>query len=220
MGQCHVWDWGQLWFRLSNLDSFYEYLFKAHILLGGDEYLGIFETAYQAIIQFVMDGNGFVYKNVNMDTAQLAASWIDSLAAFFPGLQVLYGDLTRAIRPHLLYYTIWEKYQSLPERFDYVSKSPAISSYPLRPELIESTYMLFQATNDHYYLNIGEKLLMDLEKLKTSCGYVGMEDVAAKKPGDRMESFFLSETLKYLYLLFDIGIIQFNRRQLRKYYRL
>jgi mannosidase alpha-like ER degradation enhancer 1 len=160
-----------------------------------------------------MDGNGFLYKNVNMDSAQLITSWIDSLAAFFPGLQVLYGDLNRAIRPHLLYFTIWEKYHSLPERFDFSTKAPAISSYPLRPELIESTYFLFQATNNHYYLEVGERLLLDLEQTKTNCGYAGIEDVTTKKPGTRMESFFLSETLKYLFLLFDIGtIIHFDHR--------
>jgi mannosidase alpha-like ER degradation enhancer 1 len=194
------------------LDSFYEYLFKAHILLGGEEYLSAFETAYTAIVQHVMDGNGFLYKNVNMFTGQLITGWIDALSAFFPGLQVLYGDLARAIRPHLLYFNIWEKYDAMPERFDFNSKSPAIASYPLRPELIESTYMLFQATKNHYYLEVGERLLLDLEKTKTSCGYVGYDDVLSKKPATRMESFFLSETLKYLYLLFDIGILLIHNR--------
>ena len=40
-------------------------------------------------------------------------------------------------------------------------------------------------------------------------GYVGLEDATAPLellyPHDRMESFFLAETLKYLYLLFSPG---------------
>ncbi len=48
-------------------------------------------------------------------------------------------------------------------------------------------------------------MLSDLERYtKTECGFVGLRDVRSKAKGDRMESFFLSETLKYLYLLFDI----------------
>lgn len=139
-----------------------------------------------------------------MNTGNLAVSWIDSLAAFFPGLQVLLGDVDLAIRPHLLYFTIWQKYRALPERFNIHTIDTVINSYPLRPEIIESTYMLFQATKNHYYLRVGEEILRDIEELtKVECGYVGLEDVKRRIAGDRMESFFLSETLKYLYLLFD-----------------
>ena len=72
-------------------DSFFEYLFKAYILFGGEEYLRVFDESYDAILEWIMDNQGFVYKNVNMHTGQLFTPWIDSLAAFFPGLQVLYG---------------------------------------------------------------------------------------------------------------------------------
>ena len=35
------------------------------------------------------------------------------------------------------------------------------------------------------------------------CGYADVKDVETHELEDRMESFFLSETCKYLYLLFD-----------------
>ncbi len=38
---------------------------------------------------------------------------------------------------------------------------------------------------------------------KTSCGYATVHNVKDHTLEDRMESFFLSETTKYLYLLFD-----------------
>lgn len=39
--------------------------------------------------------------------------------------------------------------------------------------------------------------------MKTACGLAGIGDVVENRLDDRMESFALSETLKYLYLLFD-----------------
>ena len=155
---------------------------------------------------WIQDQSGFFYKNVGMETGQIVVPWIDSLAAFYPGLQVLAGDVLGAIRPHFFYYTIWEKYDALPERFSLNSKYLPIEIYPLRPELIESTYMLYQATQDNFYLDVGERILNDLEKFsKTKCGYAALKSVVTKEKDERMESFFLSETLKYLYLLFDTG---------------
>ena len=59
-------------------------------------------------------------------------------------LQVLVGDINEAICTHALHYTIWRKYRSFPERFDWRGKTPVVSFYPLRPELVESTYFLYQ----------------------------------------------------------------------------
>jgi hypothetical protein len=39
---------------------------------------------------------------------------------------------------------------------------------------------------------------------RTPCGFADIEDVQLGLKADRMESFFLSETLKYFYLLFDV----------------
>ena len=38
---------------------------------------------------------------------------------------------------------------------------------------------------------------------RTDCGYATVKDVRDHALEDRMESFFLAETTKYLYLLFD-----------------
>lgn len=47
-------------------------------------------------------------------------------------------------------------------------------------------------------------ILQSLEKnTKVRCGYATLHHVVDKSKEDRMESFFLSETCKYLYLLFD-----------------
>jgi hypothetical protein len=52
-------------------------------------------------------------------------------------------------------------------------------------------------------------ILEDIDKtMRTKCGFTGLSDVESKQKEDRMETFFLSETMKYLYLLFDQGIIE------------
>lgn len=64
--------------------------------------------------------------------------------ASFAGLQVLYGDIEEAICSHALYYAVWKKWDALPERFNWQRKEPDVLFYPLRPEFVESTYLLYQ----------------------------------------------------------------------------
>jgi mannosidase alpha-like ER degradation enhancer 2 len=51
---------------------------------------------------------------------------------------------------------------------------------------------------------------------RNDAGYAPLSSVLTKKKADSMESFFLAETLKYLYLLFappetlDFGAVTFN----------
>ncbi|KRZ76623.1 ER degradation-enhancing alpha-mannosidase-like protein 1 [Trichinella papuae] len=81
-----------------------------------------------------------------------------------------------------------------------------VAFYPLRPEFIESTYFLYLATKNPFYLHVGKEVAESLEKYtRTNCGYATIHDVTDKSLEDRMESFFLSETIKYLYL-FGCGI--------------
>lgn len=59
-------------------------------------------------------------------------------------VQVLKGDIREAVCSHALFYTLWRRFGALPERFDFHSMTPNVPFYPLRPELVESTYMLYQ----------------------------------------------------------------------------
>ncbi|KAI9139375.1 glycoside hydrolase [Paraphysoderma sedebokerense] len=188
----------------AGVDSFYEYLLKAYILFNDRDYALIFRDAYKAVMTHIKDMTGLFYKNVHFYNGGLVLSWIDSLSAFWPGLQVLLGDLDNAIKLHQMYYQIWRRYDGLPERWDFFTLSTNIPSYLLRPELIESTYFLYRSTKDPYYLLAGERFLYDIEThMKTRCGYCSIRNLFTKEKDTRMESFFLAETLKYLYLLFD-----------------
>ncbi len=60
---------------------------------------------------------------------------------------------------------------------------------------------MWRFTHDPKYREWGWAIAQSLEKhCRTEAGYHGLE--SARYPKDRMESFFLAETLKYLYLLF------------------
>ncbi|KAJ0023872.1 hypothetical protein NQD34_003771 [Periophthalmus magnuspinnatus] len=197
----------------AGMDSFYEYLLKSYILFGEKEDYRMFQSAYESIQNHLRrgrescnegEGDPPLYVNVNMFNGEIMNTWIDSLQAFFPGLQVLNGDVDNAICLHAFYYAIWKRFGALPERYNWQLQAPDVLFYPLRPELVESTYLLYQATKNPFYLHVGMDILQSLEKnAKVRCGYATLHHVVDKSKEDRMESFFLSETCKYLYLLFD-----------------
>jgi mannosidase alpha-like ER degradation enhancer 3 len=127
---------------------------------------------------------------------------MDALLAFWPGLQVLSGDLKPAVQTHEMLYQVMQMHTFIPEAFTYDFQIHW-GQYHLRPEFIESTYFLYKATGDHYYLQVGKKVLKTLQKhAKVACGYAAVNDIRTGKHEDRMDSYLLSETIKYLYLLF------------------
>ena len=72
----------------AGIDSFFEYLLKSYTLFGEAEYYEVFLQAYTAIMKYIRDSGGYVYQNINMYNGGIMSSWVDSLAAYFPGLQV------------------------------------------------------------------------------------------------------------------------------------
>uniref|UniRef100_A0A915L8Q5 alpha-1,2-Mannosidase n=1 Tax=Romanomermis culicivorax TaxID=13658 RepID=A0A915L8Q5_ROMCU len=197
----------------AGLDSFFEYLFKAYILFGESHDFEMFNSSYTKIKEFLRRGRsecnaGFgdhpTYVNVHMNDGTTANTWIDSLQASFAGVQILSGDVEEAVCQHALYYGIWKKYGVLPERYNWHLNAPDVLFYPLRPEFAESTYLLYMATKNPFYLHVGREIIENLNRYtKVECGYATVHNVNDKSLEDRMESFFLSETCKYLYLLFD-----------------
>uniref|UniRef100_A0A8D9A759 ER degradation-enhancing alpha-mannosidase-like protein 1 n=1 Tax=Cacopsylla melanoneura TaxID=428564 RepID=A0A8D9A759_9HEMI len=69
---------------------------------------------------------------------------------------------------------------------------------------LQASFAGIQATKSPFYLHVGQEILSNLNQFtKTGCGYATVHSVQDMSLEDRMESFFLSETTKYLYLLFD-----------------
>ncbi|KAI9735745.1 MAG: alpha mannosidase-like protein [Claussenomyces sp. TS43310] len=146
------------------------------------------------------------YINAHLNTGSPQAYWIDSLGAYYPGLLTLAGELEEAIETNLLYTALWTRYSALPERWSITAGNVegGLGWWPGRPEFIESNYHLYRATKDPWYLHVGEMVLEDIKRrCWTECGWAGLQDVRTGEKSDRMESFFLGETAKYLYLLFD-----------------
>ncbi|KAL0949741.1 hypothetical protein HGRIS_009781 [Hohenbuehelia grisea] len=188
----------------AGIDSFYEYAFKWYVLSGEVEFLDVWEESYAALMRYSRATDGYWHRNVNIHSGDVSYYTVDSLSAFWPGLQVLTGDVQSAIRSHLMYWNVWRRHSGLPEVWDVNFKTTTSFQYPLRPEFIESTWYLYRATRDTFYLEVGERILEDLiQRAKVDCGLTGIADLRNNKRDDRMESFALSETVKYLYLLFD-----------------
>ncbi|KAL9224366.1 hypothetical protein vseg_000404 [Gypsophila vaccaria] len=83
---------------------------------------------------------------------------------------------------------------------------PADRHNLLRPETVESLFVLYRITEDPKYREWGWQIFEAFEKYTKveSGGYTSLGDVTVIPPHrrDKMETFFLGETLKYFYLLF------------------
>lgn len=209
-------------------DSYYEYLLKTWMQGGRTEerYRDMYDEAMRSAfdkllkrtsqdnLAYFADWNG----SGNVDK-------MDHLVCFVPGmlaLGALYADGTGGsdrVQHDLqvakaMMYTCWQMYERNPtglpaEYVDFpggstMSVPGGAPFYILRPEAAESLFILHQLTGHPIYREWGWKMWQAIEKYcKTTYGYGAFPDVRDPKrqPDDRMESFFLAETMKYLYML-------------------
>ncbi|KAJ5273908.1 Glycoside hydrolase family 47 [Penicillium angulare] len=173
-----------------------------------DSFLQVWEDSHQSINRHLYRGEGYQHPHLvvgDVITGATRAFWIDSLSAYYPGLLALDGKLDEAIQIHLLTTAIWTRFSGLPERWNVATGDidGGLSWYGGRPEFIESTYYIYLATQDPWYLHVGEMVLRDIKRrCWTKCGWAGLRNVQTGEMIDRMESFFLGETAKYMFLLF------------------
>jgi len=86
-------------------------------------------------------------------------------------------------------------------------EAPYTARYMLRPETVESLFIAYRLTGDERYRDHGWNIFQAIEKhcrIETG-GYttiLNVDEIPTRKE-DKMVTFFLSETLKYLYLLFS-----------------
>ncbi|XP_061895272.1 ER degradation-enhancing alpha-mannosidase-like protein 3 isoform X1 [Entelurus aequoreus] len=194
----------------AGIDSYYEYLLKAYVLLGDDQFLQRFNIHYASIMKYISQPPLLLDVHIHKPLLP-ARTWMDSLLAFFPGLQVLKGDIRPAIETHEMLYQVTKKHNFLPEAFT-TDFRVHWAQHPLRPEFAESTYFLYKATGDPYYLEAGRTILDNLNRFaRVPCGFAAMKDVRTGSHEDRMDSFFLAEMFKYLFLLFaDVEDLPFD----------
>ena len=209
-------------------DSFYEYMLKCWIQGGKTEpmYRNMYDKAIDGMHKDLLQTStpsGLVYiADRNWGNLDLK---MDHLVCFMGGLLALGAytdplgmDSPRAIRDFqtakALTYTCYQMYARMetgiaPEYIQFrdgADFSDGAPHYLLRPEAVESMFILNTLTGDPVYREWGWEIFQAIEKYcRTEYAYGELSNVhvPSNHPNDKMESFFLAETLKYLYLLQD-----------------
>jgi mannosidase alpha-like ER degradation enhancer 2 len=201
------------------IDSYYEYLLKGWLLFDDQDCKRMWQESVAALNTHVADETpgGLWYGVVDMNSGARGKSTFGALHAFLPAVLALGGDLGRARRLEESAFGMWTRWGIEPEVIDYREGKPIAVGYQLRPEIVESAYYLHHYTHDARYLEMGATFFQDLRRhCRTDDGYTVLKSVLTKEKGNLMHSFFLAETLKYLYLLFapdealDLQRVVFN----------
>ncbi|KAH7545148.1 mannosyl-oligosaccharide 1,2-alpha-mannosidase MNS3 isoform X1 [Ziziphus jujuba] len=125
----------------------------------------------------------------------------------------MYSVTSTGLAPEIAYFHTEEYFEGNLDGGNKSSKyvndiiiKPADRHNLLRPETVESLFILYRITEDPKYREWGWQIFEAFEKFTRidAGGYTSLDDVTTLPPQrrDKMETFFLGETLKYLYLLF------------------
>lgn len=186
------------------IDSYYEYLVKGSALLSEPKLMDMFWSYVEGINKYMRKEDWYFW--VTMKKGAVSLPVFQNLEAYWPGVLSSVGLNSDGLKSVLNYHQVLKHIGFVPEMYDVQQGQVRANreGYPLRPELIESLMFLYRATADKSLLAIGEDILRAIQhSTKTPCGYATVKDTRDHRLEDRMESFFLAETTKYLYLLFD-----------------
>ena len=217
--------WGQRHVSLGALgDSFYEYLLKSWLLSNKQDH-GARDMYYEAMGAAEKhllghSSSGLTYLG-EWRSGRLEPK-MGHLTCFAGGMFALGAADSNDKNHHMelgaqITHTCHESYDRSttklgPEAFRFSGSRDAVASqqnekyYILRPEVVESYFIMWRLTKDPKYRQWGWEAV---QAIKKSCqvenGFSGVRDVYAVSPhhDDVQQSFFLAETLKYLYLLFS-----------------
>jgi len=201
------------------IDSYYEYLVKCAVLFDDADCRSMAGESLRALNAHLADEtpNGLWYGQVDMTTGERTATEFGALHAFLPAVLAFAGDVGRARRLQDSCFRMWTLHGIEPEVLDYRTMQVTYPGYPLRPEIIESAWYLYRYTKDPKYLQMGRTFFESLvARCRTDAGFTTLKSVVTGEKGDLMPSYFLAETLKYLYLLFapeetlDFDSVVFN----------
>ncbi|XP_052131804.1 mannosyl-oligosaccharide 1,2-alpha-mannosidase IA [Frankliniella occidentalis] len=219
--------WGQQHISMGALgDSFYEYLLKAWIQSNQDdqEAREMFDEALSNMFIHMLKvspGGLTYFADMKFESVEHK---MDHLACFSGGLLALAAktqknEMTDQYRKAAagITNTCHESYDRSavklgPEVFRFTesleAKALRVSEkyYILRPEVIESYFVLWRTTHDQKYRDWAWEAVQAIEKhCRVPGGYTGLKNVYQDHPvkDDVQQSFFLAETLKYLYLIFS-----------------
>ena len=141
------------------IDSYYEYLLKCWLLFDDQDCKRMWLDSIAAINKYLADNIDrssrryeleLWYGHADMNTGVRTATTYGALDAFFPAVLALSGDFDRAARLQASSLKMWRQHGIEPEEFDYQKREVVSPGYPLRPEIVESTYYLH-----HYATSVG-----------------------------------------------------------------
>ncbi|KAF8167279.1 glycoside hydrolase family 47 protein [Crassisporium funariophilum] len=125
-------------------------------------------------------------------------------------------DTATGLAPEIVYFRVpsdgMDGYAMAPADWYIKGAAPGVfppydARYMLRPETVESLFIAYRLTGDQLYRDHGWRIFQAIEKhcRVESGGYATIINVdeSPARQEDKMETFFLSETLKYLFLLFE-----------------
>ncbi|XP_073139333.1 mannosyl-oligosaccharide 1,2-alpha-mannosidase MNS1-like [Henckelia pumila] len=204
-------------------DSFYEYLLKVWIqgnkTAAVKHYREMWETSMKGLLTLVRRTTPSSFAYLCEKNGASLIDKMDELACFAPGMLALgsSGYAPDEAKKFLslaeeLAWTCYNFYLSTPtklagENYFFNSgqdMSVGTSWNILRPETVESLFYLWRLTGNKTYQEWGWNIFLAFEKnSRIETGYVGLKDVNTGVKDNMMQSFFLAETLKYLYLLFS-----------------
>jgi len=113
----------------------------------------------------------------------------------------MYRHMPTGLSPDSVYFN------TIPSAVDDIYVRPTDARNLQRPETVESLFYLYRLTGNKTYQDWGWAIFDAFNRhTRLPVGYSSIGDVkspASPKHRDKMESFWLAETLKYLYLLFS-----------------
>jgi mannosidase alpha-like ER degradation enhancer 2 len=192
----------------AEIDSYYEYLLKCWLLFDDKDCEAMWKDSIKAINLFLADEprGELWYGHADMNSGERTKPIYGALDAFFPAVLALGDEIGRARRLQESSMRMWLRQGIEPEEINYVTGEIGDAGYPLRPEIVESTYYLYHYTADLDYLDMGNVLFENFVKhCRTDEAYAGLKSVVTKEKADTMQSFLFAETFKYFYLLYAPG---------------
>jgi hypothetical protein len=205
-------------------DSFYEYLLKVWLQTGRkhqwlrDMYDKAMDGMIEHVLQYSSPSHLAYIPNYNGGGLERK---MDHLTCFMPGLLALgtvgMPDSARKTRDlrvaKEVMKTCWLMYHRTatgiaPEYVNFGGNDFSVPDdqpyYMLRPETIESLHVMHEVTGDPIYREWGWQIFESILKhCRAKYGFGHLTDVRnTQRPAeDKMESFWVAETLKYHYLL-------------------
>ena len=189
-------------------DSYYEYLWDGWQLLGDTECKSMYATLTSAILkwQHVQSGGHAWFNDVDFEMGGPLTDEQDELASFYGGLLAQGGAPALGAAYTRAWAHVQDKFQILPEGYEYLGDNVTQPTNALRPELADAAFNLWLLDRSPEWRMLGRTHYLNMKRWnRTRYGYSGVADMTSRPMAldDRCPGYWWSEQMKYYYLLFS-----------------